>query len=132
MPPSAGVTPPASPAGTPQGQSVATVKPAPRSQLPLVASQTALLTSRSLGPDVVVLRPGRTRSDEISAVDDDGLLECVASGYGRRMIRNLDGSLRSVGIVGLIALPDIVMQDLPANYQRRADCLITVDRRPSK
>lgn len=82
-----------------------------------------------LGSAVVVLRGGRQLPNQTVAVDEQRLLQCVASGYGRRLVKRADGSLAPVGLIGLLRLPDAILQDIPANRLRRADCMVTIDRR---
>jgi len=38
------------------------------------------------------------------------------------MVRKADGTLAPVGLLGLLRIPDAILQDIPANRQRTADC----------
>lgn len=84
----------------------------------------------ALGPEIVVQKGGPQAPGAIVAVDQQRLLQCAASGYGPRMVRKADGTLAPVGLLGLLRIPDAILQDIPANRQRTADCLVTIDRRP--
>lgn len=84
------------------------------------------LEGKVLGQGVVVVRAGRQLPDEIATADERGLLGCVASGFGCRLVRRYDGALVLVGLIGLMRLPDVVAQDIRGNHLRRADCLIRV------
>jgi hypothetical protein len=101
----------------------------PSVQQPVVQTPGGTLNPR---PAIVTPLPGRQPAHALPvhrASADASRLTCLASGFGWRQFDDGNGNTRRVGLAPVLYTPDMLLQDLPANHPRHAECLVVVDRR---